>query len=87
MINKNKGFSMIEGLLLVVVIGIIIAVSYFAYSNFVAKNDSPEQTKEVSSYSVIVEDESDLNDALSELDQLSIEDSEGSELDTAATSF
>lgn len=86
----QKGFSFVELLLVLVVVGIVGSVGYLAYTNFWAPKDSAETSQtdqESSDEPVVVEDEKDLDSALSQLDDTAIEDSEDDTLDNAASDF
>lgn len=82
--KRQNGFSVVEGLLIVVVLAIVGAVGYLAYSNIWApKSDDTS----VTTAPVTVENTADLEEVDTALDQLSVEDSELSELDSALNNF
>lgn len=85
---RTSGFSIIEGLLIIVALVIIGAIGYLAYSNFI-KLDSAESasTTSSSSKSVKVENKADLETAAINLDSLSLDDTDSSQLDSATNSF
>lgn len=82
--KRQNGFSLIEGLLIVVVLVIIGAVGYLAYSNLWAPKteDTNKSVKPVK-----VESQKDLEEVDSALDQLTVDDSELSQLDSALSNF
>ena len=90
----NKGFSVVEGILILVVVAVIGFVGYLAYTNFLAPADSTESSdysadkSQVDTEPVKVNSSEDLDAAISELDKVSIEDdSEGTELEKATDEF
>ena len=89
----NKGFSVVEGILILVVVAVIGFVGYLAYTNFLAPADSTESSdsadnSQVDTEPVKVDSTEDLDTALSELDKVSIDDdSEGTELEKATDEF
>lgn len=82
--KRQKGFSVIEGLLIVVVLAIIGAVGYLAYSNLWASKGSDTNS---SVAAVKVESQKDLDKVDSALDQLTVDDSELGQLDSALNNF
>jgi len=87
--NRNDGFSVVEGILIVVVVAIIIAVGRIGYSNFIAPKLA-NQTGQVSTNSdatVRVESAKDLDAASMSIDTLPIDDSDSAQLDSAVSSF
>ncbi len=89
--KNNKGFSIVEGILVLLVVAVIGFVGYMAYTNFFAP-DSNKSTTETSEGNntepVVVEDSSDLDTAIDELDGVPIDDSsDATELDSAADEF
>lgn len=91
--NKRKGFSIIEGIIIVVVVAIIVSLGLVFYNNYVAKKDAT--TTEQESQVDVTQDEptqisssSDLDTAADQLDQLDIEDTDDvSTLDAETEDF
>jgi Tfp pilus assembly protein PilE len=85
--NRQNGFSVVEGLLVVVVLVIIGAVGYLAYTNLWSPKPAADETASTASAQVKVENTNDLNTASTALDNVSLDDSDSSQLDSAANSF
>jgi len=89
--TRSKGFTVVEAILIVAVLAIIGAVGYLAYTNFFAKPKSNTSAyvapADSSTVPVVVNNGADLNSALTQLDSISISDSDGSQLDGAAKTF
>ena len=84
--KKSAGFSIIEGLLVIVVIVIIGAVGYTAYTHVLA----PQSSTVASSPSptpVTIEKSADLDKASTALDDTVLDDSDTSQLDNLTNSF
>ncbi len=86
MMARHNGFTVIEGLLIIVVVGIIGAVGYMGYTNFIAPK-TPATVSSSSSEPVNVESKADLDDASTQLDNVSLDDSDSGQFDSAAGSF
>ena len=83
--TQQRGFSLIEGLLIVAVLVIVGVVGYLGYSNFIApKSDS---TKAADTQPVKVESTSDLKKADTALDDVALDDSDSSQLDNITDDF
>lgn len=89
--KRQKGFSIVETVLILVVLAIVGAVGYLAYTNLIVptKNDTANREKaDTASQPVKVNDTKDLDTVSTQLDQMSVDDSsDGAQLDTAANSF
>lgn len=87
--KRQQGFTLVEGILIVLVLGIIVAVGYLAYTNLVLTKD--KSTSSVSAPAdakpVKIEKKEDLATASNELDNVSLDDTELSQLDSALNSF
>ena len=84
--KKQGGFSIIESLLILVVLVIVGVVGYMAYMNFLAPKAADTTTKE-SSEQVKVESKKDLDKADKALDDVSLEDTDSTQIDEAADNF
>lgn len=89
--NRRAGFTIIEVLLVIVALAIVGGVGYMAYSNFIAKpaasDSSASATETASKEAVNVDSSDDIDKVTSELNDTSLDDSDGSALDTAANNF
>lgn len=83
--KNSKGFSVIEGLLVIVVLAIVGALGYLGYINFIAP--TPSSTTDISEGPVKVKSSQDLDKVSKELETLPVNDSELEELDSAVNSF
>lgn len=83
--NNFKGFSVIEGLLVIAVVAIVGTLGYLGYVNFIAP--SPTSNTDVSESPVNVKTSQDLDKVSKELESLPVDDSELEELDSAVNSF
>lgn len=86
--RRHEGFSIVEGLLVVAVLVVVGAVGYLAYDNLLvpkAMNDTTSDT--VASKPVNITNSKDLDTVNNDLDQLTVDDSELSQLDSAINSF
>lgn len=81
----RQGFTIIEGLLIVVVLAILGTVGYLAYTNLVAPKSTSDAS--VSTEPVTVKDAKDLESVNKELEKLPVDDSELDQLDSAINSF
>lgn len=83
---KNyKGFSIVEILLVFALVAVIGTVGYLAYNNVFAPKGSNDAS--VSIEPVKVNNTKDLETVNTELDRLSVDDSELNQLDSAINSF
>lgn len=93
MIRNTHGFTIIEGLLIVVAIGIIGGVGYMAYTNLMPHHDNSSATATVSPAAspattpVVVKNSSDLDTVDKQLDALPLDDSDSSQLDSSTNTF
>ena len=87
--TKRNGFTAIEALLVVAALVIVGGVGYMAYANLIAPKDTATtvESSESSTPATTVTDTSDLDKVDRALDELSIDDSESTELDELTTSF
>lgn len=74
---KERGFSLVEGVLIIVVVGLIGGVGYMAYSNFLA----PKADKTADAQPVKVESKKDLETVDKTLDTVSLDDVDTTDLD------
>lgn len=87
---RRDGFSFVESLVIVVVLVILGAVGYLAYTNLLVptQKDTAQTTASSSTQPLKVEKASDLDTVSDELDQLQIESSDdNAKLDDAANAF
>lgn len=75
---KNKGFSAVEGILVVVVIALIGLVGWKAYEAFVQQAPASDQSSQQQSQDTVtdIRSEQDVDKASTELDQMSDDDTE-----------
>lgn len=88
--TSQRGFSIVEGVFVVIIVVIIGAVGYLAYNNFVAPKASTTNTASdpsASSPPVTVTSTKDLDTVSSTLDNLQLDDSDSGSLDSASNSF
>lgn len=91
--KQNKGFSLIEGILVLVVIAIVGLVGYLAYTNFIAPDDesvtsSNTTQQQEEAEPVVVESSEDIDSAIKALDDISIEDeSDSASYDSVTKDF
>ena len=91
--TRQKGFSIVETVLILVVLAIVCAVGYLAYTNLIVptRNDTENREKAdtaAASQPVKVNETKDLDTVSTQLDQMSVDDSSDStQLDSAANSF
>lgn len=81
----RQGFTIIEGLLIIVVVAILGTVGYLAYTNLVAPKSTSDAS--VSTKPVSVKNAKDLESVNKELEKLPVDDSELDQLDGAVNSF
>ncbi len=90
--RRQHGFTIVEAVVLLVVLVIIGAVGYSAYTNFIAPQTQTASTATVASSSsspapVKVETKADLDNAATALNNVSLDDSDTSQLNNATNSF
>jgi prepilin-type N-terminal cleavage/methylation domain-containing protein len=85
--TARNGFTIVEVLLVIVVIGIIGAVGYIGYANFIAPKTTTDTVSSTAQDPVKIENKTDLDNANSQLDNMQIDDSDNSQLDSAVDSF
>ena len=93
-LRKNQaGFSIVEGLLLLIIVAALAGVGYFVYNQQQDKQAGVNQTSYVAKEDQVpeapqVETAADLDNADKTIDQVNLdEDSENSELDRELNSF
>jgi prepilin-type N-terminal cleavage/methylation domain-containing protein len=87
MTTRHNGFTIIEVLLAIVVIGIIGAIGYIGYTNLIAPKTTTDTVSTTTQDPVKIENKTDLDNASTQLDNVQIDDSDNSQLDSAADSF
>lgn len=80
---KERGFSLVEGVLIIVVVGLIGGVGYMAYSNFLA----PKSTETADVKPVKVESKKDLETVDKTLDTVSLDDVDTTDLDSVTNNL
>lgn len=93
--RNNRGFSVVEVVVLLAVLVIIGALGYVAYNNLILNNDSQSASSDESALTadsltspVVIKSSSDLDKIAEELDSLSLEDSDSNtQYDKAVSSF
>lgn len=87
--NRQNGFHVVEGILVVVVVVIMGAMGYLAYANLWAPKplSTASTASNASTAPVQVASTKDLTTVSSDLDQLSVDDNELNQLDSASNSF
>lgn len=83
--TKQRGFSPIEGILIVAVLVIIGTIGYLAYTNVIAPKT--ESAKSADAQPVKVESSADLKDADTALDAVALDDTDSAQLDSATDNF
>jgi Tfp pilus assembly protein PilE len=84
--KKQDGFTLIEAIFIVIIVGIIGALGYLAYMNIIYANKAPD-TSSTTAQPVKVESKKDLDTASTELDKVSVDDSDNTQFDSATNSF
>ena len=90
---KKSGFTIVEVIVIVVTVIVIAGVGYMAYTNIFAKKDSSTSVKSSPSpqasqtADATVDNTSDLDKVDKQLDELSIDDSDTSQLDSSTSGF
>lgn len=85
--KKQLGFSVVEGVLVVVTLAIVGAVGFLAYNNFGAPKDSGSAQSTKTNNDVKVESKEDLSKVDKSLDDVLLEDSDSTQIDSAAETF
>lgn len=87
--KKNEGFSIVEIVIAVVVVAVIGAVGWMAYTNvFAPKTDETSQKPTTTATEqVTIEDASDLDKVDETLDDITLEDEDTAELNAATEDF
>ena len=89
--KRQDGFTLVEAIFIVIILAIIGALGYLAYTNIIAPQSKTAETSSVassgSSAPVKVESKKDLDTASSALDNVSVDDTDSSQLDSATGSF
>lgn len=92
--NKRNGFSIIEGIIIVVIVAIIVSLGLVFYNNYIAKKDTATTQQESQTADADqteptqISSSSDLDTAATQLDQLDIEDTDDvSTLDSETEAF
>jgi hypothetical protein len=86
--RNQSGFSIVEGFIIVVVIGLIGGVGYLAYTNLLAPKPTETAATVVSpspsssTAPVKVSSASDLSSVSNQLDSIAVDDSDSATLDT-----
>lgn len=80
---KERGFSLVEGVLVVVVVGLIGGVGYMAYTNFL----TPKADKTADAQPVKVESKKDLETVDKTLDTVSLDDVDTTDLDSVTNNL
>lgn len=83
--KNSKGFSVIEGLLILAAIAIVGTVGYLGYVNLIATPAT--NTSDVSESPVTVKSNQDIGKVNQELEKLPVDDSELEQLDSTVNSF
>lgn len=85
---KKDGFALIEAVLIVVVLIIVGAVSYLAYTNLSKPKTTATQPTSTATQTVTVSNAKDLDTVDKQLDAMSLDDENASkELDSSTNSF
>lgn len=89
--KRSAGFSVVEIIIVVITLALLGGIGYLAYTNFVSK--PADETAITTNKSTKAKDDAsvnsseDLDKVTSELNSTSLDDSDGSELDSATDDF